>query len=256
MPFLKYKEKKIFYKIKEAETKRAIIFIHGSGGSSYVWNNQLAQLDTNSNLVAIDLPSHNQSDNFSELSLELYVDVVKTLVNSLKFKEVVLAGHSLGGAIIQSYYFKYPSEVSALILIGTGARLRVSPIILNSLKTNFQEFLDGLPIGGFYRKTPKEIINHYIAETSKIAPEVTYQDFKICDDFDVIDKIRLINVPCLIICGTEDRLTPPKYSHFFHEQIKNSEMVLIDNAGHFIMLEKADELNQAIKEFINKFLVV
>jgi pimeloyl-ACP methyl ester carboxylesterase len=85
---------------------------------------------------------------------------------------------------------------------------------------------------------------------------VTYQDFKICDEFDAIDKMSLIKVPCLIICGTEDRLTPPKYSHFFHEQIKNSEMVLIDNAGHFIMLEKVDELNQAIKEFINKYLVV
>lgn len=252
MPFLKYKDKNIFYQIKEAETEKWILLIHGSGGNSHTWNNQLTQLDTNSNLVAIDLPSHDQSDTFSELSLELYVDVVKTLINNLNVKEVILAGHSLGGAVILSYYFKYPSEVSALILIGTGARLRVSPIILNSLKTNFQEFLDGLPMGGFYRKTPKEIINQYLAETSKIAPEVTYQDFKICDEFDVMDKIRLINVPCLIICGTEDRLTLPKYSKFFKENIENSEMVLINNAGHFIMLEKADELNQAIKEFIKK----
>ena len=45
-------------------------------------------------------------------------------------------------------------------------------------------------------------------------------------------------------------------SGFFKENVENSEMVLIDNAGHFIMLEKADELNQAIKEFINKYLVV
>ncbi|TFG27809.1 MAG: alpha/beta hydrolase [Promethearchaeota archaeon] len=252
MPLLKYKDKNIFYQIKEAETEKWILLIHGSGGNSHTWNNQLTQLDTNSNLVAIDLPSHDQSDTFSELSLELYVDVVKTLINNLNVKEVILAGHSLGGAVILSYYFKYPSEVSALILIGTGARLRVSPIILNSLKTNFQEFLDGLPMGGFYRKTPKEIINQYLAETSKIAPEVTYQDFKICDEFDVMDKIRLINVPCLIICGTEDRLTLPKYSKFFKENIENSEMVLINNAGHFIMLEKADELNQAIKEFIKK----
>ena len=153
MPFLKYKDKNIFYQIKEAESERGIIFIHGSGSNSYVWNNQLARLDTNFNLIAIDLPSHDKSDNFSELSLELYIDVVKTLVNHLNLKEIVLAGHSLGGAVILSYYFKYPSEVSALILIGTGARLRVSPFILNSLKTNFQEFLDGLPMGGFYRKT-------------------------------------------------------------------------------------------------------
>ena len=256
MPFLEYKEKKIFYQIKESESNKAIIFIHGSGGNSNVWKNQLASLDINYNIIAIDLPSHDQSDNFSELNLELYIDVVKNLVNNLNLNKIILAGHSLGGAVIQSYYFNYPDEVSALILIGTGARLRVSPVILNSLKTNFKEFLDGLPIGGFYRKTPKEIINEYIAETSKIAPEVTYQDFKICDEFDVIDKIRLINVPCLIICGIEDRLTPTKYSKFFKENLQNSEMILIDNAGHFIMLEKPNELNQAIKDFINKYLEV
>ena len=91
---------------------------------------------------------------------------------------------------------------------------------------------------------------------SPAAPEVTYQDFKICDEFDVIDKINSINVPCLIICGNEDRLTPPKYSQFFHEKIKNSELILIDKASHLVMLEKAEEVNQAIKEFIKKYLAV
>jgi len=256
MPFLEYKEKKVFYQIKEAETEKAIIFIHGSGGNSYVWKNQLAKLDLNYKLIAIDLPSHDQSDNFSELSLELYVDVVKSLVNSLKLKEVVLAGHSLGGAIIQSYCFNYPDEVSALILIGTGARLRVSPIILTSLQNNFQEFLKGFPIGGFYRRTSKEIINEYMAETLKTDPQVTYSDFKICDEFDVMDKMSLINVPCLIICGNEDRLTPPKYSNFFHEKLKTSELIIIDKASHMVMLEKPEELNQVIKEFIKKHLEV
>ena len=114
MPFLKYKDKNLFYQIKEAESERGILFIHGSGSNSYVWNNQLAKLDANSNLIAIDLPSHDKSDNFSELSLELYVNAVKTLVDNLNLKELVLAGHSLGGAVILSYYFKYPTEVSVM----------------------------------------------------------------------------------------------------------------------------------------------
>ena len=256
MPFLEYKGKKVFYQIKEAETDQAIIFIHGSGENSYVWNNQLAKLDLNYKLIAIDLPSHDQSDNFSELSLELYVEVIKNLVNNLELKKVILAGHSLGGAVIQSYYFNYPDEVYALILVGTGARLRVSPIILTSLQNNFQEFLDGLPIGGFYRRTSKEIINEYIAETLKTDRQVTYNDYKICDDFDVMDKMSLIDVPCLIICGNEDRLTPPKYSKYFHEKIKNSELRIIDKASHMVMLEKPEELNQVIKEFVKKYLAL
>lgn len=253
MPFLEYKEKKIFYQIKKAETDQAIIFIHGSGGNSNIWKNQLAKLDMNYKLIAIDLPSHDQSDNFSELSIELYIDVVKNLVKTLKLKEIVLAGHSLGGAVIQSYYFYYPAEVSALILVGTGARLRVSPNILNSLHNNFQEFLKGMPIVAFYRRTSKEIINEYMAETLKTDPQVTYSDFKICDNFDVMDKMSLINVPCLIICGKEDRLTPPKYSNYFHENLKTSELKIIEKASHMVMIEKPDEMNQAIKDFIIKY---
>ncbi|MFX1443378.1 MAG: alpha/beta fold hydrolase [Promethearchaeota archaeon] len=256
MPFLKYKEKNIFYQIKEAEAGKAIVFIHGSGGNSYVWNNQLAKLNTNYNLIAIDLPSHDQSDNFSELSLELYVDVVNSLVNALKLKDIVLVGHSLGGAVIQSYYFNYPNEVSALILVGTGARLRVSPIILTSLQKDFQEFLKGLPIGAFYRRTSKELINEYLAETSKTEPQVIYSDFKICDAFDRMDKMSLINVPCLIICGSDDRLTPPKYSTYFHENLKTSELIIIKKASHMVMLEKPEEMNQAIELFIKKYLSI
>ncbi|MHA1192923.1 MAG: alpha/beta fold hydrolase, partial [Promethearchaeota archaeon] len=73
MPFLSYKEKKIFYRIKETESKNIIIFIHGSGGSSNTWKNQL-DLEVNYDLIALDLPSHDNSNEFSELTLDLYVD--------------------------------------------------------------------------------------------------------------------------------------------------------------------------------------
>ena len=89
MPFLNYKEKKIFYQIEGNETKKAIIFIHGSGGNSNVWKHQLDDLDGTSSIIAIDLPSHDQSDKFSELSLELYVDVLNSLIDNLELKEVI-----------------------------------------------------------------------------------------------------------------------------------------------------------------------
>ncbi|MBA7669603.1 hypothetical protein ES703_77735 [subsurface metagenome] len=80
--------------------------------------------------------------------------------------------------------------------MGTGARLRVSPIILTSLQNDFQEFLKGLPIGAFYRRTSKEIINEYMAETLKTDPQVTYSDFKICNNN--VFFIRSLNVIMVI----------------------------------------------------------
>ena len=248
--YLTIEDKKIYYNIKKSGSNRAIIFVHGSGGSSYTWKNQL-NLAIDYDLIALDLPSHDKSDDFSDLSLHLYVDVVNRLIKSFDYENVILCGHSLGGAIVQQYYFTYPKEVSGLILFNTGGKLRVAPFILKSLKTNYQEFMDSLPAGAFYRATTKETIELYIQEASKISADVTYKDFKICDDFDVLSKLNTIEVPCLIIVGKQDQLTPVKYSEFFRNNIKNSELHIINKAGHMVMLEKPNEVNQVIENFIN-----
>ncbi|MHA1688711.1 MAG: alpha/beta fold hydrolase [Promethearchaeota archaeon] len=257
MPFIQHEKKNVFYvheKTSSMESpKRAIIFVHGSGGSSTTWKYQLEGLNLNLNLIALDLPSHANSDPFEELSLELYVDVVKKLIEKLELEEVILLGHSLGGAIIQSFYFRYPNDVKGLILVGTGGRLRVSPMILDALANNYQKFLEELPSGAFYRKTPHDIIQEYIAETSRIPSSVTLVDFQICDAFDTLDKTETIYVPCLIICGKQDRLTPVNYSQYFHKKIKTSELVIINEAGHMVMLEKPKEFNTAVESFIKKY---
>jgi pimeloyl-ACP methyl ester carboxylesterase len=211
-------------------------------------------LNIDYNIIAFDLPSHNKSNKFPELSLNLYVDVVKNLVDSFKPEKLILGGHSLGGVVSQEYYFRYPDDVSALILIGTGGRMRVSQVIFDSIKPDYQVFLDNLKVGLFYRKTSKEIIENAILETSQIAPEVTYNDFKICDGFDTLDKTSSIEVPCLIICGKYDQLTPVKYSQFFHDKIPNSVFHIIDKSGHGVMLEKPKEVNWTIEDFLITYL--
>ncbi|MFX1593452.1 MAG: alpha/beta fold hydrolase [Promethearchaeota archaeon] len=230
-----------------------MFLVHGSGGNSNVWDNQF-YLNINYNIIAIDLPSHNKSNKFPELSLDLYVDVVKRFVDHITPKKLILGGHSLGGVVIQEYYFRYPSDVSALILCATGGRMRVSQFIFNSIKPNYQNYLNYLELGLFYKKTPKKIIENVILETSQIDPDVTYGDFKICDAFDTLDKTNSIDVPCLIICGKDDKLTPVKYSQFFHDKIKNSDLCIINKAGHAVMLEKPKQVNKAIEKFIDNHL--
>lgn len=235
--------------MKDNNSQKSLIFIHGSGGNSNVWENQF-YLNIDYNIIAIDLPSHNKSNSFPELTLELYVDVVKKFVDFLNPKRLILGGHSMGGAVIQEYYFKYPDDALALILCATGGRLRVSQSIFNAIKPNYQEYLKDLRVIAFYRKTSKKIIDNAILETSQIDPEVTYNDFKISDAFNTLDKTNLINIPCLIICGKNDALTPVKYSQYFKDKIINSDLCIIKNAGHMVMLEKPSEVNKAIENFI------
>ena len=197
------------------------------------------------------MPSHFKSDYYSNISFVLYLDALIGLIDHLRYQEVILCGHSLGGAIAQAYYFKYPKDLRALILVGTGARLRVSPAILEATQKDIKQYIDTIPVGAFFKKTSKDIINQFVSDTSKLKPAVIYTDYKICDSFDTLENTSKINVPCLIICGNKDLLTPPKYSQFFKEKIKNSKLVIVKNAAHMVMLEKPTDVDKAIEEFVN-----
>jgi 3-oxoadipate enol-lactonase len=253
MPYFEYSGKQIFYQLKDNSSKKILILIHGAGGNSNVWENQF-YLNIDYNIIAIDLPSHNKSNNFSELSLDLYVDVVKKLVEILNPEKLILGGHSMGGVVSQEYYFRNPNEVSAIILCATGGRMRVNHAIFDSIKPDFQKYIKSFATGTFYKKTSKSVIEDAVFETSQADPEVVYRDFKICDAYDTLDKTNTIVIPCLIICGKYDQLTPVKYSQFFHDKIKNSELYIIDKASHGVMLEKPKKVNQAIEKFIKNYL--
>jgi len=248
--YLQFKDKRIYYELKCIGSSRVLIFIHGSGSTSKVWKYQF-DLDVNHDLIALDLPSHGKSSKFSKLSLELYVNVLEALIKQLNYTEVILCGHSLGGAIIQSFYFKNPNLVNRLILVGSGARLRVSPVILDSLKSDYDEFLNSLPFGAFSRKTSNKIVSTYIKETSKVGQEVTYQDFAICDKFDTMALTSSIKVPILIIVGKDDKLTPVKYANYYKEKASNSELFIIEKAGHMVMIEQPEKFNEIIKKSID-----
>jgi pimeloyl-ACP methyl ester carboxylesterase len=256
MPAIDFNQGTIYYLIKKASEqqnyKKALIFIHGSGEHTFVWARQLKGIDSPIPLISLDLPSHGKSSHFEHLSLDLYVDSVKELKETLNFKKIIFCGHSLGGAVAQAYYFRYPEDVSALILMSTGAKLRVLPRILEDSKNNFNEFLKTIDVGAFYRKTIKRLINDYVAEVAKMDPMVVHQDFSICNDFNVLDKLETITIPCLIIVGKADKLTPVKYHKYFHKHLPTSELHIINKAGHSVMVEKPSKVNIIIEKFLRK----
>ncbi len=256
MPYLNFKGKKIYYKLKEnniaSSQNKGLIFIHGSGETSLIWQNQINEINLDYKLIAVDLPSHGNSDKFliSEIILDLYVNVIAKLKESLKLEKMILCGHSLGGAIILSCYLKNPNDIESLILCATGARLRTSPVIFQQLTDDYKQYLNYIRQTAFHRKAPKSVIDTYREQLSKVDPQVIYNDFKICDGFDIMQELKLIQIPCLILCGDSDVLTPTKYSQYFHTNIKDCKLHIIQQAGHMVMLEKPQLVNQYIQEFI------
>jgi len=67
-----------------------------------------------------------------------------------------------------------------------------------------------------------------------------------------MNKLNEIRLPTLIICGADDRSTPVKYSQYMHDRIQGSTLCIIPNAGHNVLREQAERVNQAIDEWLSR----
>jgi pimeloyl-ACP methyl ester carboxylesterase len=228
-----------------------VVFIHGSGGNAGLWQKVLKELEGEYRSLAIDLPGHGLSPGEGLKGVAESAEWVKDFLEALGLKNVVLGGHSFGGAVVQDMALRYAPKLKALLLIGTGARLRVLPEALALMrKMAFGEIPPQFHPWGFAEKASPEIIAEGEKEWAKTGSLARYYDFMACDQFDIIAEVEKIRLPALIACGREDRLTPVKYSEFLKQKISGSTMEVIDGAGHLVMLENPRGLSQAILRFL------
>lgn len=228
----------------------AVVFIHGSGWNTHMWSGQKDYLAASMEVMLVDLPGHGKSTGKGFQSVEEYRNVIHEALKEIGADSIFVAGHSLGGAIALSLALACPDMLKGMILIGTGARLKVLPQILDSIIENKEETVRHTVEMAFSQKTPTTLKNQAFHEVIRCPAEVISGDFHACNGFDVMDSLKKIAVPTLIICGADDALTPPKYSRFLNYAINGSKMVLIEDAGHMVMMEKPIELSKTIEEFV------
>ncbi len=227
-----------------------IVFVHGSGWNTRMWYRQRDSLQSSMEVVLVDLPGHGESPGHGYDSAEEYRDEIYGTIKRLNLGRCYVAGHSLGGAIAMSLALSYHHVVKGIVLIGTGAKLKVLPQILEDIKKNKEGTIHNIIDLAFSRQASSALKKEDFDETMKCSAEVIYKDFNACDSFDIMDSVSSLQVPALIVCGTDDSLTPPKYSHYLNHAIQDSRLVLIEDAGHMVMMEKPEQVNRAIEEFI------
>jgi pimeloyl-ACP methyl ester carboxylesterase len=232
--------------------KPTLICIHGAGGSHVLWQGQADGLGESVNVVALDLPGHGSSQGGGMDSIEAYARAVADFTRVIEAPKPVPCGLSMGGAITQQLLLDHPDVCRAGILIGTGARLRVMPLILKTIEENYSDYIDSFLAFAASEKTDPERLRPIAEATAGTRPEVALGDFKACDAFDVMERLASIEAPVLVITSEEDRLTPPKYGIFLEEKIPQASRVHIRDAGHLAPAEKPGEVNQAILDFLSR----
>lgn len=230
-------------------TQNPLVFIHGSGDSADIWRLQVEYFGQQ-RAFALNLPGHGQRIDTlpNEVTVQDYARTVHDVVTQeLHLHKPTIVGHSLGGAIALTMTLDYDGELSGIILIGTGARLRVLPNVLADAKNTPEQARLSLSQLGIAATTPVSVAQAIMQEQGMPGPTTLYRDLAACDVFDIMERLYKIHVPTLIICGAEDRLTPRKYSEYLHQHIQHSTLEIIPQAGHYVMREQPEQVNRAIK---------
>ncbi|TFG33586.1 alpha/beta hydrolase [Candidatus Thorarchaeota archaeon] len=233
------------------KTALPIIFIHGAGGSAATWIMQLRGLTDEFHVIAIELNGHGKSPDRKGYDVtNSYLEDIDQIVND--YSNPILAGHSMGGMLTQLYALQNSKKIRGIILVGTGAKLRVMPSIFEMLENDFENYVQAVGNFMFHEGASPEMIEASKVEVRKGRPEIISRDFRACDNFDIMDQVSEIATPTLIIVGRDDLMTPIKYSQYLHDQIKDSTLKIIESAGHSVMLEQSRAFNNAVKEWLKQ----
>jgi pimeloyl-ACP methyl ester carboxylesterase len=222
-----------------------LLFIHGAGGGGDLWRFQTRYF---ADSRAVDLPGHPEGQGLE--SVEDYGAWVREYIHAEGLSPLVLVGHSMGGAIAQWLALHHPEELVALVLVSTGARLRVAPQIFEALAGDYEKAVDFMLDYSFGPQASLELRQEVRQLRLRVPAQVTMGDFRACDSFDLMGRVGDISLPTLVICGTEDRLTPQKYAQYLEAQLPNCRLEVIEGAGHNVMLEKPEEFNRILEDFL------
>jgi pimeloyl-ACP methyl ester carboxylesterase len=252
MPYAELDTGKLFYAQSRGRGPGAptLVLLHGAGGSHLHWPAELRRL-SGATVYALDLPGHGRSDGPGCDSVVAYVSALIGFLDATTTERAVLVGHSMGGAISQLTALIHPGRVAGLVLVGTGARLRVAPAILEGILDDFDAAIDLVTRFAWAKDAPQELTRRGREMMAQTPPEVIHGDFAACDAFDVLQRLGEIDAPTLVITGTADLLTPHKYGAFLAEHIPNARLVTVEGGGHMMALEQPGPVAGAVAEFIS-----
>lgn len=253
MPFLDVAGARVHYVERHPvpASQPPVVFIHGAGGTHQHWLYQVRDLP-HSPTYALDLPGHGRSEGTGWDSITAYSDWLVAFLDAAGVGQAVLVGHSMGGGIAQDVALRYPARLAGLGLVASGARLRVVPAILDGIHQNPEAAVRLVCDFAFGPEAPPEMVRLGRRHMGDIPPEVLYGDFVACNTFDAMERLGDIAIPTFVLCGTQDHLTPPKYSVYLRDRIEGATLHLVEGAGHMVMVEQPQSVSQTLIAFLEK----
>lgn len=268
MPFIRFKNKRIFYRLEG--NGKPVFLVHGFAEDGNVWNKQFETLKQNNLLIIPDLPGSGSSQMLDgNSSIEDYAEVLKRLADKIilsneeeKNASFCMIGHSMGGYITLAFAEKYPQLLNSLGLFHSSAFADTEEKIATRKKgiefiqkNGSEPFLKTSVPGLFCEQTKKEkpeLVSQLMEIAKTISPEALVQYYhSMINRADRTNVLKRFNKPVLFIAGKFDSAVPLRISLEQMSMASISVIHILQHSAHMGMLEEVDLSNSFLQNFLN-----
>lgn len=235
-----------------------IVFLHGVGSDKSVWRQQLDHFGGQRRAVAFDYPGYGDSDPApAGATRDDYARAIWSALDMLDVGRANICGLSLGGVVAIAMHYAAPERCASLILADTFAvhpdgkaiyERSAAAAETGSLRPMAEARVDFL-----VAQPAEEAVRHEVVETMAAIDPAAYRiGAEAVWLADQRERARAIRIPTLILCGDDDRPTPPELSRDLQSLIAGSRLQMIARAGHLTNLEQPAPFNAAIDQFLRE----
>ncbi len=230
-----------------------IVFVHGWTCDESSWVNQVPFFEKQYRVITLDLPGHGKSGSPQNgpLTMELFARAIEAVRVEAKAGKVVLVGHSMGTPVIREYARLYPAQVAGLVPVDGVLHLSGSPNAPNPERVKGPDGRKNREamIRGMFGKSATAALEEHILTMMLAPPERTaYQ--AMAATFDPSNwKDETFAEPALGIYADHSTADDPAY---FKKIFPHGTTVEVPGTGHFVMMEKPEEFNKLLADFLPK----
>lgn len=256
---------KIYYNKVDKGSDSWLIFVHGLGGDLTVWKSTRDYFHKlGISTLALDLRGHGLStrrNNTNFYKIEKFAKDLHLILNKENIKSAITIGHCFGGMISIYFQSHFPNHSQGLVLVNTSYRAPfignniIARIILDEITNLLVKTAPDIKKQG--RANYKKFVGTSDLNLKRITSDILHTSLKsylmVCNqliNFDAEELLKKITVPTLIVKSENDKIFSNKIAIHLKEKIKNSELNLIKEANHIIVLSKPDDLSETIREFL------
>jgi len=234
-----------------------LVLLHGAGANYLQWPHALRRLP-GMRVFAPDLPGHGDSSGQACADTASYARVIRRLLDKLDVTKCVVAGYSMGGGIALELAYQDPEKVVGLGVLGAGERIPIPADVLKLLDDKDRKVADGvihaaigMDVGGRTEDGGGDSSNvegvarrlELIRNASRRTdPALLAQDLATSAAFDARPYAGDIRAPTLIVAGEKDMLVPVSVCRALHHRMTNSELHVLEGAGHMFLWERTQEV--------------